>query len=132
MIDAGDQITIQTGSASITMKKDGTITIKGKDITIAGQRQDQRQGVERRGHQGQQGRSELRAGRSEKEPSAGLTRPVRRFIKVHPGNVPALDFVLDRFADDDGADALGETEHKEWRRLFLVDRQALEVHVNHF
>ena len=36
MIDAGDQITIQTGSASITMKKDGTITIKGKDITLDG------------------------------------------------------------------------------------------------
>ena len=36
LIDAGDQITIQTGSASITMKKDGTITIKGKDITIDG------------------------------------------------------------------------------------------------
>ncbi len=26
----------QTGAASITMKKDGTITIKGKDITIDG------------------------------------------------------------------------------------------------
>jgi type VI secretion system secreted protein VgrG len=36
LIDAGDQITIKTGSASITMKKDGTITIKGKDITIDG------------------------------------------------------------------------------------------------
>ncbi len=36
VIDAGDQITIQTGSASIMMKKDGTITIKGKDITING------------------------------------------------------------------------------------------------
>ena len=35
-IDAGDQITITTGSASITMQKDGTITIKGKDITIDG------------------------------------------------------------------------------------------------
>lgn len=35
-IDAGDSITITTGSASITMKKDGTITIKGKDITIEG------------------------------------------------------------------------------------------------
>jgi type VI secretion system secreted protein VgrG len=33
-IDAGDQITIITGEASITMKKDGTITIAGKDITI--------------------------------------------------------------------------------------------------
>jgi type VI secretion system secreted protein VgrG len=36
IIDAGDQISITTGSASITMKKDGTITIKGKDITIEG------------------------------------------------------------------------------------------------
>ena len=35
-IDAGDSITLTTGSASITMKKDGTITIKGKDITIDG------------------------------------------------------------------------------------------------
>ena len=36
VIDAGDSISIKTGSASITMKKDGTITIKGKDITIEG------------------------------------------------------------------------------------------------
>jgi type VI secretion system secreted protein VgrG len=36
VIDAGDSVTIKTGSASITMKKDGTITIKGKDITIEG------------------------------------------------------------------------------------------------
>ena len=35
-IDAGDSVTIKTGSASITMKKDGTIVIKGKDITIEG------------------------------------------------------------------------------------------------
>ncbi|MBS0341174.1 MAG: type VI secretion system tip protein VgrG [Proteobacteria bacterium] len=35
-INAGDSISIVTGSASITMKKDGTITIKGKDITIEG------------------------------------------------------------------------------------------------
>lgn len=35
-IDAGDEITFTTGSASITMKKDGTITIAGKDITIDG------------------------------------------------------------------------------------------------
>jgi len=35
-ITAGDSITLTTGSASITMKKDGTITIKGKDITIEG------------------------------------------------------------------------------------------------
>ena len=33
-ISAGDQITITTGSASILMKKDGSITISGKDITI--------------------------------------------------------------------------------------------------
>ena len=36
VIDAGDSVTIKTGSASISMKKDGTITIKGKDITIEG------------------------------------------------------------------------------------------------
>jgi type VI secretion system secreted protein VgrG len=36
IIDAGDSITLTTGSASISMKKDGTITIKGKDITIQG------------------------------------------------------------------------------------------------
>lgn len=35
-IQAGDQISIKTGKASITMKKDGTIQIKGKDITIDG------------------------------------------------------------------------------------------------
>ncbi len=35
-IEAGDEITIKTGSASIVMKKDGTITIDGKDITIKG------------------------------------------------------------------------------------------------
>ena len=36
IVDAGDSITIKTGSASITMKKDGSITIKGKDILIQG------------------------------------------------------------------------------------------------
>ena len=36
VVDAGDSVTIKTGSASITMKKDGTIVIKGKDITIEG------------------------------------------------------------------------------------------------
>lgn len=35
-ITAADSISITTGSASIVMKKDGTITIKGKDITIEG------------------------------------------------------------------------------------------------
>jgi type VI secretion system secreted protein VgrG len=35
-IEAGDQIVIKTGKASITMKKDGTITIKGKDISVDG------------------------------------------------------------------------------------------------
>lgn len=35
-VDAGDAIIIKTGKASITMKKDGTIVIKGKDITIEG------------------------------------------------------------------------------------------------
>lgn len=36
ILEAGDSVLIKTGSASITMKKDGTITIKGKDITIEG------------------------------------------------------------------------------------------------
>lgn len=36
VIDAGDSVTIKTGKASITMKKDGTIQIQGKDITIKG------------------------------------------------------------------------------------------------
>jgi type VI secretion system secreted protein VgrG len=36
VIDAGDEIMIKTGSASILMKKDGTIQIKGKDIKIEG------------------------------------------------------------------------------------------------
>lgn len=36
VLEAGDEITIRTGDASITMKKDGTIQIKGKDITVTG------------------------------------------------------------------------------------------------
>jgi type VI secretion system secreted protein VgrG len=36
VIDAGDTVTLKTGSASITMKKDGTIVIKGKDVKIEG------------------------------------------------------------------------------------------------
>lgn len=36
VIDAGDSIVIKTGKASISMKKDGTITIEGKDITVKG------------------------------------------------------------------------------------------------
>jgi type VI secretion system secreted protein VgrG len=35
-ITAAESITLTTGSASIVMKKDGTITITGKDITIKG------------------------------------------------------------------------------------------------
>lgn len=35
-IDAADEIKLETGDASITLKKDGTITIKGKDIAITG------------------------------------------------------------------------------------------------
>jgi type VI secretion system secreted protein VgrG len=35
-ITAGDAITITTGKASITMKKDGTISISGKDISLTG------------------------------------------------------------------------------------------------
>ena len=36
VIDAGDSVVIKTGKASISMKKDGTIVIKGKDITVDG------------------------------------------------------------------------------------------------
>ncbi len=35
-INAGDEISLTTGDANITMKKDGTIVIQGKDITIKG------------------------------------------------------------------------------------------------
>ena len=35
-MEGGDSVAFVTGSASITMKKDGTIVIKGKDITIEG------------------------------------------------------------------------------------------------
>jgi type VI secretion system secreted protein VgrG len=35
-ISAGDSITITTGDASISMKKDGTISIQGKDISVDG------------------------------------------------------------------------------------------------
>jgi type VI secretion system secreted protein VgrG len=36
VVSAVDSVMIQTGDASITMKKDGTIVIKGKDITLEG------------------------------------------------------------------------------------------------
>jgi type VI secretion system secreted protein VgrG len=36
VVSAGDAVTIGSGSASIQLKKDGTIVIKGKDITIEG------------------------------------------------------------------------------------------------
>jgi len=36
VLKAGDSITLQTGAASITMKKDGTIAIRGKNISIDG------------------------------------------------------------------------------------------------
>ncbi|MDP3822216.1 MAG: type VI secretion system tip protein TssI/VgrG [Burkholderiales bacterium] len=35
-LEAADEITLKTGDASIVMKKNGTIQIKGKDITITG------------------------------------------------------------------------------------------------
>jgi type VI secretion system secreted protein VgrG len=35
-LEAGDEIILKTGDSSITLKKDGTIQIKGKDITIVG------------------------------------------------------------------------------------------------
>ncbi|UCI17335.1 type VI secretion system tip protein VgrG [Mesorhizobium sp. B2-1-8] len=36
LLEAGDSIAFKCGSATITMKKDGTITIEGKDISIKG------------------------------------------------------------------------------------------------
>jgi type VI secretion system secreted protein VgrG len=36
LLEAADAITFKTGDASITLKKDGTIQIKGKDITLTG------------------------------------------------------------------------------------------------
>ena len=36
LIEAGDEIVIKTGKASLIMKKDGTIIINGKDISING------------------------------------------------------------------------------------------------
>ncbi|MCU7917463.1 MAG: type VI secretion system tip protein VgrG [Candidatus Thiodiazotropha sp. (ex Epidulcina cf. delphinae)] len=36
VIEAGDSVVIKTGKASIAMKKDGTITIEGKNITVKG------------------------------------------------------------------------------------------------
>ena len=36
MLEAADSITLKCGSAVITMKKDGTINVEGKDITIDG------------------------------------------------------------------------------------------------
>jgi type VI secretion system secreted protein VgrG len=34
LLDAGDEITLKSGDASITLKKDGTIILKGKDVSI--------------------------------------------------------------------------------------------------
>ena len=36
VIEAGDSIVLKCGSAAVAMKKDGTITIEGKDITVNG------------------------------------------------------------------------------------------------
>ncbi|ODT06057.1 MAG: type IV secretion protein Rhs [Mesorhizobium sp. SCN 65-20] len=36
LIEAGDSIVIKCGSAAISMKKDGTINVEGKDITVLG------------------------------------------------------------------------------------------------
>jgi type VI secretion system secreted protein VgrG len=36
VLEAGDEVMIKTGASSITMKKDGTIQIKGVDITVDG------------------------------------------------------------------------------------------------
>jgi len=34
VIDAGAEVTLTTGGASITLRQDGTVVIKGKDIVI--------------------------------------------------------------------------------------------------
>ena len=34
VLDVTDEITLKCGDAQVTMKKDGTITIKGKDISL--------------------------------------------------------------------------------------------------
>jgi type VI secretion system secreted protein VgrG len=36
VMEAGDQLELVCGAASITLKKDGTIVIRGKDITLEG------------------------------------------------------------------------------------------------
>jgi type VI secretion system secreted protein VgrG len=36
VINAGDSLTLKVGPASLTMRKDGSIVIKGTDITIEG------------------------------------------------------------------------------------------------
>ena len=36
VIDAGEEILIKTGDAELLMKKDGSISLEGKDITING------------------------------------------------------------------------------------------------
>jgi hypothetical protein len=36
VLNAGDELHLRCGQASISMKKDGTVSIKGRDITISG------------------------------------------------------------------------------------------------
>ena len=36
VIQAGDSLTLRVGDASLTMRKDGSILLKGKDISIEG------------------------------------------------------------------------------------------------
>ncbi len=36
VIDAGDSVTIKSGSASLTLKSDGTVTINGREVTMSG------------------------------------------------------------------------------------------------
>ena len=57
-ITAGDSITIKTGDASISMKKNGDIQIKGKNITIQGSGKIMVK-ASRRQHQGQQDHQQL-------------------------------------------------------------------------
>jgi type VI secretion system secreted protein VgrG len=66
-LSAADTVQIQTGGSSITLRKNGSITIKGKHITIDARRDGQRQGVGRHQDQGKQDLAEL----SEEPPSKG-------------------------------------------------------------
>ena len=52
-------MTIITGKASINMKKDGTITIKGKDITVDGSGKINVKAEQQHHHEGSEDPAEL-------------------------------------------------------------------------